>query len=49
VAEMVRNARAFDEQVRRQTAATGGPVAEVELNWDEHLAFDGTGDAPDAT
>lgn len=47
VVEMVRNARSFAEQVHRQTVATGGEVAEVELNWDEGLAFDGTADASD--
>lgn len=47
VVEMVRNARSFAEQVHRQTVATGGAVAEVELNWDEGLAFDGTADASD--
>jgi chorismate synthase len=49
VAEMVRNARAFDEQVRQHTMTTGAAVAEVELNWDEKLAFDGAGDSPDAS
>lgn len=49
VIEMVRNATSFADQVRQQTVATGGPVADVELNWDEQLAFDGTGDAPDGT
>jgi chorismate synthase len=49
VAEMVRNARAFDEQVRQHTTTTGGAVSGVELNWDEKLAFDGAGDSPDAT
>jgi chorismate synthase len=48
VTEMVRNAHAFDDQVRQQTATTTGGVADVELNWDEHLAFDSAGDTPDA-
>jgi chorismate synthase len=49
ITELVRNARSFDEQVRQQAVATSGPAAEVELNWDERLAFDGSGDAPDGT
>jgi len=40
VAEFVRNADAFAEQVRRQTAATSdAATVEAEVNWDAGLAF----------
>jgi chorismate synthase len=39
VREFVRNAQGFTEQVRQQVLATPGVGGDVELNWDESLAF----------
>jgi len=39
VAEMTRNASSFAEQVASQTVATTTAAGDVELNWDEQLAF----------
>jgi chorismate synthase len=49
VTEMVRNAEAFAEQVRRQVLDAPGAPAEVELNWDERLAFADSEAAPAAS
>jgi hypothetical protein len=49
VTELVRNAAAFAEQVRRQVLHVADAPDEVEINWDERLAFADVEAAPAAS